>query len=160
MSDFIWSIVCLVWIKIEATRDHYPKMRHFDPPPCPLNWPKSPHLRLTLWKGWDRLVTVLRVAIFDNNLTTFQQHLWTIKDSNPGAWSKWFAFTRSSFILWKQQGIASTSAAWTKIFHISIIWIKNQPLLHTYKNEIKTFLRYLKIWPPMEVNFLTLWELV
>ena len=42
MSAFIWGTVCVAWMKIEATRDHYPKMGHFDPPRL-LNWPKSPH---------------------------------------------------------------------------------------------------------------------
>ena len=131
MSTFIWGTVSWAGMNIKASRDRYLSAGTFGPPPRLLNWPKSPHrLGLTLWKGlsqcweWPYLTTISQPFHSIYGLL--------IKDSNPGAWSKWFAFTRSNFILWKQQGIANTSGAWTKIFHISIIWIKNQPLLHTY----------------------------
>ena len=42
---FIWGTVCWVWMKIEASRDHYLSVGTFSPTPTPriLNRPKSPH---------------------------------------------------------------------------------------------------------------------
>ena len=119
----------------------------------------EPYIRsfITLWKGWERLFTLSQHWEWPY-LTTISQSFQTIhglliKDSNPGAWSKRFAFTRSNFIFWKQQGIANTSGAWTKIFHISIIWIKNQPLIHTHKNLFEVIIFTLANMAAYESKF-------
>ena len=86
MSAFIWGTVCVAWMKIEATRDHYPKMGHFDPPPRLLNWPKSPHRLGLKWTPCWVTYTVLhmfRQVLFgagnQGNHQNFEKSLLTNK---------------------------------------------------------------------------------
>ena len=115
MSAFIWGTVCVAWMKIEATRDHYPKMGHFDPPRL-IDWPKSPHQLGLIYfvnfilfhnnKYMDPLIFLLFVFLWKNTRTDgskcpsifidyARQAYIFYHDLSCGAWKSFLFYTRS-----------------------------------------------------------------